>query len=174
VPRSPTTAPPDQRSGYSRGHSEQEVRESCNGRLVWQQPGENGGQESESTSIRDRGRRRLGFGQYLADRSPDAANDRIHQGRAQCAHGTSSEEVSIDGCDLLAENDAVVTQPTRPRWQCNTCRTRLARREYRDDYQIVPHPISHVFRHNHGGAGLTRIVRLARREHVPDLPTSRD
>ncbi|MEA2644368.1 MAG: hypothetical protein QOG08_1394 [Chloroflexota bacterium] len=117
--------------------------------------------------------RGLRFGKDLADRPPHAANDSVHQLRVKRANRASSQEISIDRRDLLAENDAVVAQAARARRQGHTCRAQVAGREDWNHDQVVAHPVPDVFRQDYSRAGLMRIVRLARCKHVPDLSSAR-
>jgi len=76
---------------------------------------------------------RLWFGHNLADCATHAADDCVDQIRGQHTNGTASQEVSIDGRDLLAEDDAVVAQTTTTSRQSHSRRSELPPREDRDD-----------------------------------------
>jgi len=109
---------------------------------------------------------------HLADRPSHSPKHCVHQLRAQRSNRTSSQEIVIDRCDLFAEDHAVVAQPTGTCGQTHARRARLACGEDGDDYQVVPHSISDIFRDHDRRSRLVRVIWLTRREHIPDLTTS--
>ena len=127
-----------------------------------------------SVELSARPARASGLRYDLPDCAHDSSYDRIHLGLWEpFTKGSSLEEVTVDGGDFLAEDDALAIQACGSCRQRNPGRTEPAAGEQRHDNQIVGHPVAHVVGDDQRGPRLVRIVGLPRGQNQPYFTPSR-
>jgi hypothetical protein len=110
----------------------------------------------------------------VTQRPPDGKENLSEQPVGQpAAQWASGQKVSVERCDLLAEEDTGATKPSNTCRDGNTRRSESASREDWDHNQVVAQAVPNILRDDESWSWLMGVIWLAGCVDKPDLATPR-